>query len=58
MRDEDFFVLSMIAMLAAVILLAKDCQHDACIDNCSTRKFASADEARVCFVSCRQGVTQ
>jgi hypothetical protein len=53
-EDRDFFAMSVIALLISIVLLASQCQHDACIDNCSTRKFASADEARVCFVSCRQ----
>ena len=50
---HQYFVLAL-----ALVLTMVQCQHDACIDNCATRKFASADEARVCFVSCRQGVTQ
>jgi hypothetical protein len=41
-------------LLIAVVLMLTQCQHDACIDNCSVRKFASADEAKVCFMSCRQ----
>jgi len=57
-HDDDFFTMAVIAMLVSIVLMAVQCQHDACIDSCATHKFASADEARVCFVSCRQGVTR
>ena len=54
--DEGLTVFIMI--IVSLVLLTKQCRHDACIDNCSVRKFASADEARVCFMACRQGGIQ